>query len=241
MITIDGKYIPDYKLDMSDIIRYLGDDAYKSDHKSLMRELDKHLEREENLFGGGNGLKDVDNIRGPVKKLALEHTRVSALDEVADIVGKEVLLEAEPIQALLGEHATWYARVVLATAWWSHLDSIRQSVLNALMTDVPADRECLRARILELYRSKVVVRFTTGEKFYATTEGGDETKRTRLLEYIQAEYGLENLCLFHDSGYLLPIIVDVVQHMIWQRARARIASDIEPGGDVAITVTLSLN
>ena len=115
-MIVDGKYVPEYKLDMSDIIRYLADDIYASDHKSLMRELDKHLEREENLFGGGNGLKDADNIRGPVKKLALEHTRVSALDAITDIVGKDVLLEAEPIQALLREHAIWYARVVLATA-----------------------------------------------------------------------------------------------------------------------------
>lgn len=238
-MIIDGRYVPEYELDMPDLVRYLADDACKNDHSSLISELNKHLSREEDLFGGGNGLKDADNIRGPVKKLALEHARVSALDAITDIVGKDVLLEAEPIQALLKEHALWYTRVVLATVWWSHLDSIRQSVLNALMADVPADRECLRARILELYRSKVVVRFTTGEKFYATTEGGDETKRTRLLEYIQAEYGLENLCLFHDSGYLLPIIVDVVQHMIWQRARARIASDVGPGSEVAVTLSLA--
>lgn len=240
-MIVDGKYVPEYELDMPDLIRYLADDSCKNDHDSLISEINDRLSREENLFGGGNGLKDADNIRGPVKKLTLEHTRVSALDAITDIVGKDVLLEAEPIQALLREHAVWYARVVLATAWWSHLDSIRQLVVNALMADAPEDRERLRARIIELCRAKVIVRFATGEKFYATTEGGNETKRKRLLEHIQAEYGLENLCLFHDSGYLLPIIVDVVQHMIWQRARARIASDIEPGGDVAITVTLSLN
>lgn len=239
-MIVDGKYVPDYKLDTLDIIRYLADDAYKSDHKSLMRELDKHLEREENLFGGGNRLRDADNIRGPVKKLTLEHTRVSALDKVADIVGKDVLLEAEPIQALLREHAIWYARVVLATAWWSHLDSIRQLVPDALMTDVPAERERLRARILELCRSRVVVRFTTGEKFHATTEGGNETKRKRLLEHIQAEYGLENLCLFPGSEELLPVIViEVVHCMIWQRASTRITTITGPGGEVAVTLSLN--
>ena len=238
-MIVDGKYVPEYKLDMLDIIRYLGDDTYKSDHKSLIRELDKHLEREENLFGGGNGLKDADNIRGPVKKLALEHTRVSALDAITDIVGKDVLLEAEPIQALLREHAIWYARVVLATAWWSHLDSIQQLVLNALMADTPADRRRMQAGIVKLCQAKVVVHFTTGEKFYATTEGGNEAKRKRRLEHIQAEYGLENLCLFRDSGELLPVIVDVVQYMVWQRARARIASDVGPGSEVAVTLSLS--
>lgn len=238
-MIVNGKYVPEYKLNTPDIIRYLADDSYKSDHKSLMRELNKHLSREENLFGGGNKIKDADNIRGPVKKLTLEHTRVSALDKVADIVGKEVLLEAEPIQALLREHAIWYTRVVLATAWWSHLDSIRQLVLDALMTDVPTDRERLRAGILELYRSRVTVRFSTGEKFYATTEGGNEVKRKRLLEYIQAEYGLENLCLFQDSGELLPVIADVVQYMIWDRASARIASTVGPGSEVAVTLSLS--
>ncbi len=241
MITIDGKYIPDYKLDTLDIIRYLADDAYKSDHKSLMRELDKHLEREENLFGGGNGLKDVDNIRGPVKKLALEHTRVSALDEVADIVGKEVLLEAEPIQALLREHAIWYVRVVLATAWWSHLDSIQQLVLNALMADAPEDRERLRARIIELCRAKVIVRFTTGSKFYATTEGGNEAKRKRRLEHIQAEYGLENLCLFRSSGDLLPAINNAIEETPWRRAHVAVTSQptIQEGGEVAVTLSLN--
>lgn len=238
-MIVDGKYVPEYKLDMSDIIRYLRDDTYKSDHKSLMCELEKHLEREENLFGGGNGLRDADNIRGPVKKLTLEHTRVSALDKVADVVGKEVLLEAEPIQALLREHAIWYARVVLATAWWSHLDSIQQLVLNALMADTPIDRRRMQAGILKLCQAKVVVRFTTGEKFYATTEGGNELKRKRLLEYIQAEYGLENLCLFHDSGELLPVIVDVTQHMIWQRASTRITTITGPGGEVAVTLSLN--
>ena len=240
-MIVDGKYVPDYKLDTLDIIRYLADDAYKSDHKSLMRELDKHLEREENLFGGGNKIKDADNIRGPVKKLTLEHTRVSALDEVADIVGKEVLLEAEPIQALLREHAVWYARVVLATAWWSHLDSIRQSVLNALIADTPADRERLRARILELCRAKVIVCFTTGSKFYATTEGGNETKRKRLLEYIQAEYGLENLCLFRSSGDLLPVINNAIEQTPWRRAHIAVTSQptIQEGGEVAVTLSLN--
>ena len=239
-MIVDGKYVPEYKLDMPDLIRYLADDAYKTDHKSLIRELNKHLSREENLFGGGNKITDADNIRGPVKELTLAHARVDILDSITDTIGKEVLLSAEPVQALLKEHALWYTRVVLATAWWSHLDSIRQSVLNALMADTPADRERLRARILELCRAKVVVRFTTGEKFYATTEGGDETKRKRRLECIQAEYGLENLCLFHDSGELLPVIVmDVVQCMVWQRASTRITTITGPGGEVAVTLSLA--
>ena len=63
-MIVDGKYVPEYKLDMSDIIRYLGDDTYKSDHKSLIRELNKHLSREEDLFGSGNKIRDADNIRG---------------------------------------------------------------------------------------------------------------------------------------------------------------------------------
>ena len=240
-MIVDGKYVPEYKLDMLDIIRYLGDDTYKSDHKSLIRELDKHLEREENLFGGGNGLKDADNIRGPVKKLALEHTRVSALDAITDIVGKDVLLEAEPIQALLREHAIWYARVVLATAWWSHLDSIRQLVPDALMTNVPADRERLRARILELCHSRVVVHFATCEKFCATTEGGSEVKRKRLLEHIQAEYGLENLCLFRSSGDLLPTINNAIEQTPWRRAHVAVTSQptIQEGGEVAVTLSLN--
>ena len=238
-MIINGKYVPEYELDMPDIIRYLADDSCKNDHDSLISELNDHLRREENLFGGGNKIKDADNIRGPVKKLTLEHTRVSALDEVADTIGKEVLLNAEPIQALLKEHATWYTRVVLATAWWSHLDSIRQLVVNALMADAPEDRERLRARIIELYRSRVTVRFSTGSRFYATTEGGDETKRKRRLEHIQAEYGLENLCLFRDSGELLPVIADVVQYMIWDRASARITTITGPGGEVAVTLSLS--
>ncbi len=237
-MIVDGKYVPEYELDMPDLIRYLADDSCKNDHDSLISEINDRLSREENLFGGGNGLKDADNIRGPVKKLTLEHTRVSALDAITDIVGKDVLLEAEPIQALLREHAVWYARVVLATAWWSHLDSIRQLVVNALMADAPEDRERLRARIIELCRAKVIVRFATGEKFYATTEGGNEAKRKRRLEHIQAEYGLENLCLFRDSGELLPVIADVVQYMVWQRARARIASDVGPGSEVAVTLSL---
>ena len=178
-MIVNGKYVPDYKLDMQEIIRYLADDTYKSDHKSLISELNKHLSREEDLFGGGNKITDADNIRGPVKELTLAHARVDILDSITDTIGKEVLLSAEPVQALLKEHALWYTRVVLATAWWSHLDSIRQSVLNALMTDVPAERERLRARILELCQAKVVVRFATGSKFYATTEGGNEAKRKR--------------------------------------------------------------
>ena len=238
-MIINGKYVPEYELDMPDLVRYLADDAYKSDHRSLMRELSKHLEREENLFGGGNGLKDADNIRGPVKELTLAHARVNVLDTITDTIGKEVLLEAEPVQALLREHAVWYAQVVLATAWWSHLDSIRQLVLNAMMADVPAERERLRVGILELYQAQVAVRFTTGEKFYATTEGGNETKRKRLLEHIQAEYGLENLCLFPGSEELLPVIVIDAVHMIWQRANPRITTITGPGGKVAITLSLS--
>lgn len=238
-MIVNGKYVPDYKLDMQEIIRYLADDTYKSDHRSLIRELSKHLEQEENLFGGGNGLKDADNIRGPVEELTLAHTKVSALDKVANTIGKDVLLEAEPVQALLREHAVWYAQVVLATAWWSHLDSIRQLVLNAMMADTPAERERLRAGILELYHSRVTVRFTTGEKFYTTTEGGNETKRKRLLEHIQAEYGLENLCLFPGSEELLPVIVIDVVHMIWQRANTRITTITGPGGKVAVTLSLS--
>ena len=239
-MIVNGKYVPEYKLDMPDLIRYLADDAYKTDHKSLIRELNKHLSREENLFGGGNGITDADNIRGPVKELTLAHARVDILDSITDTIGKEVLLNAEPVRALLREHATWYARVVLATAWWSHLDSIRQSVLNALMADTPADRERLRARILELCQAKVVVRFATGEKFYATTEGGNETKRKRRLEHIQAEYGLENLCLFPGSEELLPVIVmDVVQCMVWQRASTRITTITGPGGEVAVTLSLN--
>lgn len=239
-MIIDGKYVPEYELDMPDLIRYLADDSCKNDHSSLISELNKHLSREENLFGGGNGITDADNIRGPVKELTLAHTRVSALDEVANTIGKEVLLEAEPVQALLREHAIWYARVALATAWWSHLDSIRQLVPDALMADTPADRERLRAGILELYRSRVVVRFSTGERFYATTEGGNELKRKRLLEHIQAEYGLENLCLFPGSEELLPVIViEVVQCMIWQRASTRITTITGPGGEVAVTLSLS--
>ena len=239
-MIVDGKYVPDYKLDTLDIIRYLADDAYKSDHKSLMRELDKHLEREENLFGGGNRLRDADNIRGPVKELTLAHARVDILDSITDTIGKEVLLSAEPVQALLKEHALWYTRVVLATAWWSHLDSIRQSVLNALMADAPEDRERLRARILELCRSRVVVRFTTGERFYATTKGGNETKRTRLLEYIQTEYGLENLCLFRSSGDLLPAINNAIEATPWRRAHVAVTSQptIQEGGEVAVTLSL---
>ena len=224
---------------MPDLIRYLADDAYKTDHKSLIRELNKHLSREEDLFGSGNKIRDADNIRGPVKELTLAHARVNVLDTITDTIGKEVLLSAEPVQALLKEHALWYTRVVLATAWWSHLDSIQQLVLNALMADMPADRRPMQAGILKLYQAQVVVRFTTGEKFYAATEGGNEAKRKRRLEHIQAEYGLENLCLFRDSGELLPVIVDVVQYMVWQRARARIASDVGPGSEVAVTLSLN--
>lgn len=240
-MIVNGKYVPDYKLDMQEIIRYLADDTYKSDHKSLISELNKHLSREEDLFGGGNKIRDADNIRGPVKELTLAHARVDILDSITDTIGKGVLLSAEPVQALLKEHALWYTRVVLATAWWSHLDSIRQSVLNALMADTPADRERLQARILELCRAKVIVRFTTGEKFYATTEGGNETKRKRLLEYIQAEYGLENLCLFRSSGELLPTINNAIEETPWRRAHVAVTSQptIQEGGEV--TVTLSLN
>lgn len=239
-MIVDGKYVPEYELDMPDIIRYLADDSCKNDHDSLISELNKHLSREENLFGGGNGLKDADNIRGPVKELTLAHARVDILDSITDTIGKEVLLSAEPVQALLREHAVWYARVVLATAWWSHLDSIRQLVLNAMMADTPAERERLRAGILELYRSRVTVRFSTGSRFYATTEGGNEPKRKRLLEHIQAEYGLENLCLFPGSEELLPVIVmDVVQCMIWQRASTHITTITGPGGKVAVTLSLS--
>ena len=239
-MIINGKYVPEYELDVLEIIRYLADDSCKSDHESLMREINDRLRREENLFGGGNGLRDADNIRGPVKELTLAHARVDILDSITDTIGKEVLLSAEPVQALLKEHALWYTRVVLATVWWSHLDSIRQSVLNALIADTPADRERLQARVLELCQAKVVVRFATGEKFYATTEGGDETKRKRRLERIQAEYGLENLCLFHDSGELLPVIVmDVVQCMVWQRASTRITTITGPGGEVAATLSLA--
>ena len=239
-MIVDGKYVPEYKLDTLDIIRYLADDAYKTDHKSLIRELNKHLEREENLFGGGNRLRDVDNIRGPVKELTLAHARVNVLDTITDTIGKEVLLSAEPVQALLKEHALWYTRVVLATAWWSHLDSIRQSVLNALMADTPADRERLQARVLELCQAKVVVRFTTGEKFYTATEGGNETKRKRLLEYIQAEYGLENLCLFRSSGDLLPVINNAIEQTPWRRAHIAVTSQptIQEGGEVAVTLSL---
>ena len=240
-MIVDGKYVPEYELDMPDLVRYLADDACKNDHSSLISELNKHLSREEDLFGGGNGLRDADNIRGPVKKLTLEHTRVSALDAITDIVGKDVLLEAEPIQALLREHATWYVRVVLATAWWSHLDSIRQLVPDALMTNVPADRERLRARILELCRSRVTVRFTTGSKFYATTEGGSEVKRKRLLEHIQAEYGLESLCLFRSSGDLLPTINNAIEETPWRRAHVAVTSQptIQEGGEVAVTLSLN--
>lgn len=239
-MIVNGKYVPEYELDMPEIIRYLADDSCKTDHDSLISELNKHLSREENLFGGGNGITDADNIRGPVKELTLAHARVDILDSITDTIGKGVLLSAEPVQALLKEHALWYTRVVLATAWWSHLDSIRQSVLNALMADTPADRERLQARILELCRAKVVVHFTTGEKFYATTEGGNEAKRKRRLEHIQAEYGLENLCLFHDSGELLPVIVmDVVQCMVWQHASTRITTITGPGGEVAVTLSLN--
>lgn len=240
-MIINGKYVPEYELDMPDLVRYLADDSCKNDHDSLISEINDHLSREENLFGGGNGLKDADNIRGPVKKLTLEHTRVSALDAITDIVGKDVLLEAEPIQALLREHAIWYARVVLATAWWSHLDSIRQLVPDALMTNVPADRERLRARILELFRSRVTVRFTTGSKFYATTEGGSEVKRKRLLEHIQAEYGLENLCLFRSSGDLLPVINNAIEQTPWRRAHIAVTSQptIQEGGEVAVTLSLN--
>lgn len=240
-MIINGRYVPEYELDMPDIIRYLADDSCKNDHDSLISELNKHLSREENLFGGGNKITDADNIRGPVKKLTLEHTRVSALDAITDIVGKDVLLEAEPIQALLREHATWYTRVVLATAWWSHLDSIRQLVVNALMAGAPADRERLRARILELCHSRVIVRFTTGDRFYATTEGGNETKRKRLLEHIQAEYGLENLCLFRGSGDLLPTINNAIEQTPWRHAHVAVTSQptIQEGGEVAVTLSLN--
>lgn len=239
-MIVDGKYVPDYKLDTLDIIRYLADDACKTDHDSLISELNKHLSREENLFGGGNGITDADNIRGPVKELTLAHARVDILDSITDTIGKGVLLSAEPVQALLKEHALWYTRVVLATAWWSHLDSIRQSVLNALMADTPADRERLQARILELCRAKVVVHFTTGEKFYATTEGGNETKRKRRLEHIQAEYGLENLCLFRSSGDLLPTINNAIEQTPWRRAHVAVTSQptIQEGGEVAVTLSL---
>lgn len=239
-MIINGKYVPEYELDVLEIIRYLADDSCKNDHDSLISELNKHLSREEDHFGGGNGLRDADNIRGPVKELTLAHARVNVLDTITDTIGKEALLNAEPVQALLREHAIWYARVVLATAWWSHLDSIRQLVPDALMTNVSTDRERLRACILELCRSKVTVRFTTGEKFYATTEGGSEVKRKRLLEHIQAEYGLENLCLFPGSEELLPVIViEVVQCMVWQRASTRITTITGPGGEVAVTLSLN--
>ncbi len=240
-MIVDGKYVPEYELDMPDLVRYLADDTYKTDHKSLIRELSKHLEREENLFGGGNGLKDADNIRGPVKELTLAHARVNVLDTITDTIGKEVLLEAEPVQALLREHAVWYAQVVLATAWWSHLDSIRQLVLNAMMADTPAERERLRAGILELYRSRVTVRFSTGSRFYATTEGGNETKRKRLLEHIQAEYGLENLCLFRSGGDLLPTINNAIEETPWRRAHVAVTSQptIQEGGEVAVTLSLN--
>ena len=239
-MIVNGKYVPEYELDMPDLIRYLADDVYASDHKSLISELNKHLSREEDLFGGGNGLRDADNIRGPVKELTLAHARVNVLDTITDTIGKEVLLSAEPVQALLKEHALWYTRVVLATAWWSHLDSIRQLVLNALMADTPADRERLRARILELCRSRVVVRFTTGEKFHATTEGGNEAKRKRRLEHIQAEYGLENLCLFRSSGDLLPTINNAIEQTPWRRAHVAVTSQptIQEGGEVAVTLSL---
>lgn len=240
-MIVDGKYVPEYKLDMSDIIRYLADDIYKMDHKSLIRELNKHLSREEDLFGGGNKITDADNIRGPVKELTLAHARVDILDSITDTIGKEMLLSAEPVQALLKEQALWYTRVVLATVWWSHLDSIRQSVLNALIADTPADRECLQARVLELCQAKVVVRFATGEKFYATTEGGNKVKRKRLLEHIQAEYGLENLCLFRSSGDLLPAINNAIEATPWRRAHVAVTSQptIQEGGEVAVTLSLN--
>lgn len=112
-MIVNGKYVPEYKLDMPDLIRYLADDAYKTDHKSLIRELNKHLSREENLFGGGNGLKDADNIRGPVKELTLAHARVDILDSITDTIGKEVLLSAEPVQALLKGRALRHRREIL--------------------------------------------------------------------------------------------------------------------------------
>ena len=240
-MIVDGKYVPEYELDMPEIIRYLGDDSYKSDHSSLISELNSHLSREENLFGGGNRIRDADNIRGPVKELTLAHARVDILDSITDTIGKEVLLSAEPVQALLKEHALWYTRVVLATAWWSHLDSIQQLVLNALMADMPADRRPMQAGILKLYQAQVVVRFTTGSKFYATTEGGNETKRTRLLEHIQAEYGLENLCLFRSSGDLLPTINNAIEQTPWRRAHVAVTSQptIQEGGEVAATLSLA--
>lgn len=239
-MIVNGKYVPEYELDMPEIIRYLADDSCKTDHDSLISELNKHLSREEDLFGGGNKIRDADNIRGPVKELTLAHARVDILDSITDTIGKGVLLSAEPVQALLKEHALWYTRVVLATAWWSHLDSIRQSVLNALMADTPADRERLQARILELCRAKVVVHFTTGEKFYATTEGGNEAKRKRRLEHIQAEYGLENLCLFRSSGDLLPTINNAIEQTPWRRAHVAVTSQptIQEGGEVAVTLSL---
>ena len=240
-MIVDGKYVPEYELDMPDIIRYLADDTCKTDHDSLISELNKHLSREENLFGGGNKIRDADNIRGPVKELTLAHARVDILDSITDTIGKEVLLSTEPVRALLKEHTLWYTRVVLATAWWSHLDSIRQLVPDALMTNVPADRESLRTRILELCHSRVVVRFTTGGRFYATTEGGNELKRKRLLKYIQAEYGLENLCLFHDSGDLLPTINNAIEATPWRRAHVAVTSQptIQEGGEVAVTLSLN--
>lgn len=154
-------------------------------------------------------------------------------------ISREALIRNANTADALGSHAYYYIQVALATAWWSHLDSIRQLVLNAMMADVPAERERLRVGILELYQAQVAVRFTTGEKFYATTEGGNETKRKRLLEHIQAEYGLENLCLFPGSEELLPVIVIDAVHMIWQRANPRITTITGPGGKVAITLSLS--
>ena len=240
-MIIDGRYVPEYELDMPEIIRYLADDSCKNDHSSLISELNSHLSREENLFGGGNRLRDADNIRGPVKELTLAHARVDILDAITDTIGKEVLLSAEPVQALLREHATWYTRVVLATAWWSHLDSIRQLIPDASMTNTPADRERLRARILELCQAKVVVRFATGSRFYATTEGGSEIKRKRLLEYTQTEYGLENLCLFRDSGDLLPTINNAIEQTPWRHAHVAVTSQptIQEGGEVAVTLSLA--
>ena len=99
----------------------------------------------------------------------------------------------------------------------------------------------MQAGIVKLCQAKVVVRFTTGSKFYATTEGGNELKRKRLLEYIQTEYGLENLCLFHDSGDLLPTINNAIEQTPWRRAHVAVTSQptIQEGSEVAVTLSLN--
>lgn len=190
---------------------------------------------------GTQNLQIQELLKDSTKRLKRAYDLAKPADHISagGNISKEALKRNANIADALGSHAYYYTQVALATAWWSHLDSIRQLVLNAMMADVPAERERLQVGILELYQAQVAVRFTTGEKFYATTEGGNETKRKRLLEHVQAEYGLENLCLFPGSEELLPVIVIDAVHMIWQRANPRITTITGPGGKVAITLSLS--